>query len=73
MPTDPSLLQLLTLLIGSIGLGYLVFGRKQSNAVALACGVLLMVVPYAISNLPALLVVAVGLVGLPFLLHRLRR
>jgi hypothetical protein len=73
MSSDPSTLQLLTLLIGSIGLGYLVFGRKQANAVALGCGVLLMVVPYAISNIPLLLLVALVLMLLPFLLRRLLR
>ncbi|KEF41579.1 MAG: hypothetical protein ER33_10420 [Cyanobium sp. CACIAM 14] len=70
MPHDPSLVQLLTLSIGSIGLGYLVYGRRQANAVALGCGVLLMVAPYGIHSLAALLVVSLGLMLLPFLLHR---
>jgi hypothetical protein len=73
MPSDPSLLQLLNLLIGSVGLGYLLYGRKQSNALALGCGVLLMLVPYGIPNLPVLTGVALALMLLPFLLPRLLR
>jgi hypothetical protein len=70
MGSDPSLRQLLTLVIGSIGLGYLLYGRKQAHAVALGCGVLLMVVPYGIGHLPALVAIALLLMVLPFLLHR---
>jgi hypothetical protein len=44
MPSDPSTLQLLSLLIGSVGLGYAAYGRKQAQAVALGCGVLLLLV-----------------------------
>jgi hypothetical protein len=73
MPSDPSLLQLLNLLIGSVGLGYLIYGRKQSHPLALGCGVLLMLVPYGIANLAVLTVVAMGLMLLPFLLPRLPR
>ncbi len=42
MGSDPSLRQLLTLVIGSVGLGYALFGRKQAHAVVL----LLMVLPF---------------------------
>lgn len=70
MGSDPSLRQLLTLVIGSIGLGYLLHGKKQTHAVALGCGVLLMVVPYGISHLPALVAIALLLMVLPFLLNR---
>ncbi|MDM7951674.1 MAG: hypothetical protein QUV07_00430 [Cyanobium sp. CZS 25K] len=71
MSSDPSLFQLMTLLISSIGLGYTIYGKKQARAVALGCGVLLMVVPYGIRNLPLLLLVALALMLLPFFLHRL--
>lgn len=70
MGSDPSLRQFLTLVIGSIGLGYVLYGRKQAHAVALGSGVLLVVVPYGISYLPALVVIALLLMVLPFLLHR---
>ncbi len=70
MRSDPSLSQLLALVIGSIGMGYTIYGRKQAHAVALGCGVLLMVLPYGVSNPPALVAVALLLMVLPFLLHR---
>ncbi|MCP9785513.1 hypothetical protein [Cyanobium sp. N5-Cardenillas] len=70
MGSDPSLRQLLTLAIGSVGLGYVLYGRKQAHAVALGCGVLLVVVPYGISHLTALVAIALLLMVLPFLLHR---
>jgi membrane-bound ClpP family serine protease len=70
MGSDPSLRQLLMLVIGSIGLGYVLYGRKQAHAVALGCGVLLVVIPYGISHLPALVTITLLLMMLPFLLHR---
>ena len=70
MGSDPSLRQLLMLVIGSIGLGYVLYGRKQAHAVALGCGVLLVVIPYGISHLPALVAITLLLMMLPFLLHR---
>lgn len=69
MGSDPSLRQLLTLVIGSVGLGYMLYGRKQAHAVALGCGVLLVVIPFGV-NLPALTAVAMLLMVLPFLLNR---
>jgi hypothetical protein len=61
-----SSLLLLGVLFGSIGLGFFIYGRKQSGLAPLVCGLLLMVVPYFISN--ALLLFAVGavLVVLPY-------
>ncbi|MCP9857806.1 MULTISPECIES: hypothetical protein [unclassified Cyanobium] len=70
MRSDPSLGQLLALLISSVGLGYAIYGKKQAHAVALGCGVLLMVIPYGLSNLAVLLIVALLLMVLPFLLSR---
>jgi hypothetical protein len=70
MRSDPSIGQLLALLISSVGLGYTIYGKKQSHALALGCGMLLMVVPYVISNVAALLIVALTLMVLPFVLHR---
>jgi hypothetical protein len=53
-------------LFGSVGLGFFMYGRKQSAIVPLVCGVALMVYPYFISN--TILLVAIGsiLVALPF-------
>ena len=70
MRSDPSIGQVLALLMSSVGLGYTIYGKKQSHALALGCGMLLMVVPYVISNVAALLIVALTLMVLPFVLHR---
>ena len=70
MRSDPSIGQVLALLMSSVGLGYTIYGKKQSHALALGCGVLLMAVPYVVSNVAALLIVALTLMVLPFVLHR---
>jgi hypothetical protein len=56
-------------LLGALGLGYFVYGRKQRAVVPLVCGLVLMVIPYFVSN--AVLLVAVGavLAAMPYLLR----
>jgi hypothetical protein len=54
-----------SLLFGSIGLGYFMYGKKQSNPVARYSGVALMIYPYFISNTIVLVVVGVVLLLLP--------
>ncbi len=70
MRSDPSLRLLLALLYGSVGLGYMLYGKKQAHAVCLGCGVLLVVIPFGFSNLTALVAVALVLMVLPLLLSR---
>ncbi|KMQ75964.1 hypothetical protein [Marinobacter subterrani] len=48
------------LLFSSIGIGYFIYGRRQSNLVARYCGIALMLYPYLVTNTLAL--VAVGIV-----------
>ena len=57
---------LVTVLFGSLGLGYFVYGKKQNAIVPLVCGVALMVFPYFVSNV--ILLIAIGLIFtvLPF-------
>lgn len=73
MRSDPSVVQLMALLIGSVGLGYMLYGKKQSHAVSLGCGVLLVVIPFGVSNLSALVAMALVLMALPFVLNRYLR
>lgn len=73
MRSDPSLRLLLALLFGSVGLGYMLYGKKQAHAVALGCGVLLVVIPFGVSNPPALVALALVLMALPFVLSRFLR
>lgn len=51
------------LVFGSVGFGFFVYGKKQQAIIPLLCGIILMAVPYCVSNL----VVLVGL-GIVFML-----
>jgi hypothetical protein len=55
---------------GSIGFGYFIYGKKQSHAVARYTGISLMVYPYFIQNVTALVIVGFMLLLLPKLLNR---
>lgn len=54
------------LLFGSIGLGFFVYGRKQSSTVPLVTGLILMVFPYFVSNTFLLVAIGVVLVAAPY-------
>jgi hypothetical protein len=54
------------LLFGSIGLGFLIYGRKQRAVVPLVCGLALMVFPYFVSNNLLLVAIGVALMGIPY-------
>jgi hypothetical protein len=54
------------LLFGSIGLGFLIYGRKQRAVVPLVCGLALMIFPYVVSNTILLITIGVVLIALPY-------
>jgi hypothetical protein len=54
------------LLFGSIGLGYFIYGKKQSAMVPLICGLALMIFPYFVSSTLWLVVTGVVLIALPY-------
>lgn len=54
------------LLFGSIGSGFLVYGKKQKAVVPLICGLALIVVPYFISNVWLLVAAGAALVAVPY-------
>ena len=56
-------------ILSSVGLGYLVYGRKQRNPIALISGVVLCGAPYFISNLLLLAAAGVAFMALPFLIR----
>ena len=58
------------LLFGTIGLGMLVYGRKQRAPVLLVCGAALMAAPYAISDPSLLLAVGIALVVIPYFVRQ---
>jgi len=57
------------LLFGSIGLGFVIYGRKQRAVVPLLCGLALMTFPYFVSNSILLVVIGVGLMAIPYFLR----
>ncbi|HEY9842396.1 MAG: amino acid transport protein [Candidatus Sericytochromatia bacterium] len=57
-------------MLGTIGGGYFLYGKKQSNAVAMLCGAFLCVLPYFIPNLILLGIVSVLLMAAPIAASR---
>jgi hypothetical protein len=56
---------LLSVLLGAIGVGYIVYGRKQMHGMALISGILLCIFPYFITNIWLTLLIAALLMALP--------
>ena len=54
------------LLFSSIGLGFFLYGKKQRAVVPLVCGLLLMIYPYFIPNVIALVAIGVVLSAVPY-------
>lgn len=61
----PSLFYL-GMFFGCLGMGYCVYGRRQRALIPFLCGLLLIVVPYFISNSFVLVAAGVALAALPF-------
>lgn len=57
------------LLFGSIGLGYLVYGRRQKAVVPLVCGLALMIYPYFVSNTLVLVALGLVLMAIPYFIR----
>ncbi|MGA2709574.1 MAG: hypothetical protein ACLQJ0_28170 [Steroidobacteraceae bacterium] len=54
------------LLFGSIGLAFVIYGKKQRSPAPLVCGVGLMIYPYFVSNAYLLVAIGVALTALPY-------
>jgi len=54
------------ILFGSVGLGYFIYGKRQTRLVPLLCGIGLMVFPYFVSNTIALVAVGCALLAGPY-------
>ena len=63
---DDTTTLILSVVLGAIGAGYFVYGKKQQRFVALAAGLLLCTYPFFVSNLYAVIVLGVVLVAAPF-------
>ncbi len=57
------------LLFSSIGFGFFLYGRKQRAVVPLLCGIALMIYPYFIPNVMALVAIGVVLAAIPYFLR----
>jgi len=56
------------LIFGSIGMGYLVYGKKQGKVIPLVCGLALCGIPYVVSNMFLLTAIGILLLALPFII-----
>jgi predicted membrane protein len=54
------------LLFSSIGLGFFLYGKKQRAVVPLVCGLVLMIYPYFVPNVVALVAIGVVLIAVPY-------
>ncbi len=54
------------MLFGAIGVGYFIYGKKQSMIVPLACGIALMVYPWFVSGAWPTVIVGVVLMAVPY-------
>jgi hypothetical protein len=59
----------LSLLFGSIGIGYLIYGKKRKRIAAMAAGLILCAFPYFVSNVLLLVGIGIVLVILPFVIR----
>lgn len=53
------------MLFGAIGMGYCVYGKRQSAPIALACGIGLVAFPWFVSNAWLMVLVGVVLMAIP--------
>ena len=56
----------LGVLFGALGAGYLVYGRKQRRGMALLSGIVLIALPYVVSNVWLTVLVGAVFLALPF-------
>lgn len=55
-----------SMIFGSIGVGFFIYGKKQKAVVPLCVGVALCVFPYFIANVYVLVLVGVLLMAIPY-------
>jgi hypothetical protein len=53
-------------LFSSMGLGFFIYGKKQHAPVPLVCGIALMIYPYFIPNVIALVAIGIVLSAIPY-------
>jgi len=56
-------------IFGAIGMGFFVYGKRQSAPIPLVCGIALMVFPYFISNVWGTVAVGALLMAIPYFIR----
>ena len=57
------------LVFGCIGFGFFLYGKNQRAPVPLVVGALLMIFPYFVSNIVALIIIGVVLMAVPYFIR----
>jgi hypothetical protein len=57
-----------SILFGSIGMGYFVYGKKQQAALPLIAGIGLCLFPYFVSNVNIMVLVGIVLIVMPWVI-----
>lgn len=55
------------LLFGSIGVGLCIYGKRQGAVIPLLCGIGLVVYPYFVPNVYALIAIGIALCAIPYI------
>lgn len=55
-----------SMVFGSFGLGFFVYGKKQGAIIPLICGLALMIFPYFVSNIILLVAIGIALLAIPY-------
>jgi hypothetical protein len=59
---------MLSLLFGTCGMGFLIYGKNAARLVPMGVGLILMVCPYFITSSLVMTIVCGGLISVPFVL-----
>ena len=60
----------LGLLFGSIGMVYMIYGKRQSSVLHIVVGAILIIYPYLFSNALLVFIAGVILTAIPYARHR---
>ena len=65
---NPSTKIVLGMIFGSIGMGYIVYGKKQQRGIAFLSGVVLVAYPYFVPNVVLVILIGIVFMALPFVI-----
>lgn len=65
---DPSTKIVLGMIFGSIGMGYIVYGKKQQGGIAFLSGFALVAYPYFVPNVVLGILIGLVFMALPFVI-----